>query len=58
MKARELAEKLMLNPDFDVQFSFCEKDLSEYGLTLRNFYNIVIDDIGYSSKVIILGGDE
>lgn len=52
MKAKELAKKLMEHPDFDVKFS------SSYGWGTRSFDNIVIGDIGYSSKLIVLDGDE
>lgn len=58
MKARELAEKLMKNPDFDVKFSFTEEDGSEWGLTCRSFENVDIADIGHSDGVIVLSGDE
>jgi len=54
MKAKELAEKLMENPEFEVVFSILEPDGSPYGMGLRSF-NIDIDDIGFSDKIIILG---
>lgn len=58
MKAKELAEKLLRHPDFDVRFSFVERDNSRWGLTIRSFEDIDIIDIGYSDKVILLGGNE
>lgn len=56
MKAKILAEQLMLNPDYDILFSAfispkCNKDFV-------TFDNICIEDIGYSDKVIVLSGDE
>lgn len=61
MKARELAEQLLKNPDFDVKFSFNEIEdfkVSNWGVDIREFNNISIGDIGYSDQVIILNGDE
>lgn len=58
MKARELAEKLLQYPDFEVRFCFMEPDDSHYGIRLRSFEHIDIDDIGHSEKEIILGGEE
>lgn len=54
MKAKELAEKILEYPDFDVEFGILEPDGSPYGIGLRTF-SVMIDDIGYSSKVIKLG---
>ena len=56
MKAKELIKILEQNPDFDVQFTFSEK--SEKFLNLRSFENLELADIGHSSKVILLTGDE
>lgn len=58
MKAKELAEKLLRYPDFDIRFSFMEKDNSEWGITLRSFEDVDITDIGHSDKLIVLGGKE
>ena len=57
MKAKELAELLLKNPDFDVQCVFA--DTSECSVDhLYPDYHFVsvcgIADIGYSSKVIVL----
>jgi len=57
MKAKELAEQLMENPDFDVEFGLLEEDGSQYGMLLRTF-SVRIDDIGYSDSVIKLGAVE
>lgn len=54
MKAKELAQKLLEYPDFEVEFGLLEPDGSSYGICLRVF-SVGIDDIGYSSKVIKLG---
>lgn len=54
MKAKDLAEKLLEYPEFDVQFGIIEPDGSAYGIGLRTF-EIEIDDIGHSSEVIKLG---
>ena len=58
MKAKELADKLLQYPDFNVSFSFMEPDGSHYGICLRSFNDIDIADIGHSDKVIVLGGEE
>jgi hypothetical protein len=57
MQAKELATKLLEYPEFEVCFSFCEKDNSEWGMTVRRFKDIDID-IGCSDKIISLGGIE
>lgn len=56
MKAKELIKLLEQNPDFDVEFVFSDK--SEHFMNLRSFDNLDVADIGYSSKVILLTGDE
>jgi len=59
MKGKELIEKLKGYEDFDIEFSFMEEDINnERGYTLRKFENITIDDVGHSSKIIKLGGEE
>lgn len=57
MKACDLAAELMKHPDFEVRFVFSTVDDSEWGLTVNVFDNIEINDIGYSNKIISLGGD-
>lgn len=55
MKAKELAELLLSYPDFDVQFSRMETALdSKYGVSLRK-WDVKLNDIGHSDKIIILG---
>lgn len=63
MKAKDLASKLMENPEFDVEFTFVEyterpDDKICMFRNIRKFKDIDIEDIGYSSKVIQLGGAE
>ena len=58
MKGKELAEQLLKYPDFDVVFSFSEKDNSEWGMTVRRWEDISVEDIGHSNKVLLLGGTE
>ncbi len=57
MKAKELAEQLLKNPDFDVVFNTIDNERS-FGFNVRQFRNINITDIGHSDKIIILGGEE
>lgn len=57
MKAKELAEQLLKNPDFDVIFNIIDNGGS-FGVSVKEFRNIDITDIGYSDKTIILGGEE
>ena len=67
MKAKELAEKLLQNPDFDVEFLFTtyyETEVwtnngiikAQTGKQVDKYKNIDIGDIGYSDRVIILTG--
>lgn len=60
MKAKDLAEKLLENPDFDVDFLFMEfyaHDETCVGQRIDKYKDVTICDIGYSDKVIILTGD-
>ena len=57
MKAKELAEQLLKNPDFDVAFNTIDNS-GCFGFNVKQFRNINIADIGYSDKTIILGGEE
>ena len=53
MKAKELAEQLMQNPDFEVQAMFV--DHQEKGWP--NYQTLSVDgiaDVGHGSKIIIL----
>lgn len=54
MKAKKLAEKLMENPEYEVEFGLLEPDESSFGAKLRRFA-IQIDDVGHSSRIVILG---
>lgn len=56
MKAKDLAALLLEDPDFDVQFSFT--DGCSVFPNIRTFNVTGISDIGYSSKTIILDGEE
>jgi len=53
----------MENPEFDVEFTFVDyterpDDKICKFMNIRKFKDIDIEDIGYSSKVIQLGGVE
>lgn len=54
MKAKQLADRLLQYPTFDVKFSLMEPDGSSYGLRLKTF-DVDIEDIGYSSEAVRLG---
>lgn len=56
MKAHELMTILQEHPDFDVEISIC--DGCNTFPNIRTFKNVTLADIGHSSKVIILTGDE
>ena len=57
MKAKDLAEQLLKNPDFDVAFNTIQNG-GGFGFNVIQFRNINITDIGYGDKTIILGGEE
>jgi len=57
MKVKELIEELKDYEDFDIQFTFTD-GVTDMFLSVRSFENIEITDIGYSEKIIQLGGDE
>lgn len=57
MKAKDLAEQLFKNPDFDVAFNTTQNG-EGFRFNVKQFRNINITDIGYSDKTIILGGEE
>ena len=57
MKAKDLVEQLLKNPDFDVVFNTTQNG-EDFGFNVKQFRNINITDIGYSDKTIILGGEE
>jgi hypothetical protein len=54
MKAKELSKILLEYPEFEVTFGLLDEDDSFYGVNLRQF-EVTVDDIGYSSKIIKLG---
>lgn len=54
MKAKELAERFMEHPDFEVKFGWFDSINKEY----LSFTDITIDDIECSDKVIVLGGEK
>ena len=56
MQAKDLIQLLEQNPEFDVQFVFSDK--SDKFMNLRSFENIELADVGHSSQVILLTGDE
>jgi hypothetical protein len=55
MKAKELAEQLMKNPDFDVKMRTFD---SEKGMRpmLKTYSDVEVFDIGYSDRVLLVGG--
>lgn len=57
MKAKELAEQLLKNPDFDIAFIATEKT-EDFGGHIKNFENITIIDIVDRDKIICLSGEE
>jgi len=57
MKAKELAKELLKNPDFEVKFSFDERT-NGVSFCFRKYLITGIEDIGYSDKIIVLGGEE
>ena len=52
MKAKELAELLLRNPDFNVQCVFCDTSKSYLDYTFVDVCGIA--DIGYSNNIIVL----
>lgn len=57
MKASELAEKLLKHPDFDIKFHDFHQEFPGGPLACDSWTNIDVTDIGYSDKVIVLGGE-
>ena len=55
MTAKELAVKLLEHPDFEIKFH----EFRYFGgqFNCNSWTNIEITDIGYSDKVIVLGGE-
>ena len=58
MNVKELVKQLKGYEDFEIQFSFSECDDNGWGYNLRTFENVTIADVGHSSKIIKLDGEE
>jgi hypothetical protein len=58
MKAKELAEKLLENPDFEITTVFRDKLIKSEWPVYRKFNILGIGDIGYSDKIIQLEVEE
>lgn len=56
MKAKDLAKILLENPEYDVVFTGFVDD--DYGRNRLVLFDVNVDDIGHSSCLIKLGGDE
>ena len=57
MKAKELAENLIKNPDFNVEFR-CYKKTQDESLSVQNLIDYIwMDDIYYLDKSVILAGE-
>lgn len=57
MKARELAELLLKNPDFEVRTTISYHNNTTWGISYASGNIIGIAGIGYSSSVILLDND-
>lgn len=57
MKAKELAEQLLKNPDFDIVFSVVDNPVG-FGCNIRKFKDISIANIAHNNKTITLWGVE
>lgn len=56
MKAKDLAELLLKNPDFDVKVCVVSKTTMNHPWPHYDFFDVDnIADVGYSSKEIVLG---
>lgn len=60
MKAVELANELLKYPDFDLEFIFTDgcSELPPHFPNMRKFNSIEVADIGHSSKLLLLSGEE
>ena len=57
MKAKELAELLLKNPDFEVQCVFCDSSVCSPEHLYPDYITLNISgiaDIGYSDKIVVL----
>lgn len=60
MKAKELAEELLKNPDYDVEFVYSTFICDGIHTPFPDIYSYKITgiaDIGHSDKVIVLDGE-
>ena len=57
MNAKELATKLLEHPDFEIKFHDFRQEFTGGPLVCDSWANIEIVDVGYSDKVIVLGGE-
>lgn len=57
MKAKDLADKLLEHPDFEVKFHDFRYDITSGKMSCDSWENVDITDIGHSDKVIVLGGE-
>ena len=61
MKAKELAELLLKNPDFDVKCVFCDTSKCSLDYLYPDYYfkNVTgVADVGHSEKVIVLDAED
>lgn len=57
MKAKELAEKLLKNPEFEVKASHLHPSIG-WGLTMEKYTVNGLADVGYSDGVVVLDLDQ
>lgn len=57
MKAKELAEQLLKNPDFDIVFNVVDNG-GGFGFNIKQFVNVNIINVNYNNKTIICGGED
>ena len=58
MKAKELAELLLKNPDFEVETCLVYYDRHSWSSECKDFIIDGISDIGYSEQIIQLSSKE
>ncbi len=57
MKAKELAEELLKNPEFDVEVSFWVNK-EDQRPTLETVRVVGVADVGFSNRAIVLDGGQ
>lgn len=57
MIAKDLADKLLKHPDFEVKFHDFHQEFPGGSLICDSWTNIEVSDIGHSDKVIVLTGE-